>query len=338
MNFPLALTQVVSRTIGISLVAQTSRYRSWPWHGNLVDAPLALAETRTSGLRRIYANGHRDAWDGPAVFRDAVEKHGGIQLAPEKRAALVHPLTMLMWGELGAWIVSAELAERLEDPDARLAASSQVFDEARHFYTLRDYVTLLHVPVPELDPYFRLAVRRLLCAKGLELKLLAMQILAEGAAQAIFRFLADADVEPVLTELLPYIEKDEARHVGLGILTLPERLSRLGPRRCRRLSSRVGAIGDLFLAAQLRYLAHYRALGLDPSDLVRRSDKLLYELSRKLGNVPGTDQPYFRTEDPNGPGYEERMAQLFPPAGARPSASARILRGVIDFGARTLPS
>src|SRR4029453_9174919 len=145
----------------------------------LIDAPLALAEARTTGLRRIYANGHRDAWDGSAVFRDAVAKHGGIQLDAEKRGALVHPLTMLMWGELGAWIVSADLARRLHDPGPR----------RRGF-----------LPLP-----------------------------------------AHQQIEPVLTEILPYIERDEARHVGLGILHLPARLGALGPRRCRRPAPQGGA-------------------------------------------------------------------------------------------------
>jgi len=338
MSFGSHLAGILFRTVGVALVARASRYRSWPSSAALIDEPLALAEARTSGLRRIYANGHRDAWDGPAVFREAVSKHGGIQLDSEKRAALVHPMTMLMWGELAAWIVSADLAERLEDPDARLAASSQVFDEARHFYLLRDYVALLHVPVPQLDPYFRIAVRRLLCSRSLELKLFTMQILTEGAAQAIFRFLADARIEPVLTEILPYIERDEARHVGLGILHLPERLARLGPRRCRRLANKVGAIGDLFLANQIRYLHHYRTLGLEPRDLIRRGDKMIHELSQKLGTVPNTGEPYFRSEDPKAPGYEERLDRLFPPAGAEPSSDARILQRLIDFGAATLPS
>jgi len=121
----------------------------------------------------------------------------------EKRGALVYPISMLMGGELAAWIVAAELAERLEDADAKLAASSQVFDEARHFYVLRDYAAALQVPVPNLDPYFAIGVRRLLATKDLTVKLFAMQLLAEGAAMAIFRFLdaaLDASVEDFAEE------------------------------------------------------------------------------------------------------------------------------------------
>jgi len=338
VNFPVLLGKIVIRSVGVSVSARLGPYRTWPDQSVMIEAPLALAEERTSRLRRIYDHCSRDTWDGAAVFRNAVSRHGGIQLDDARRIALAHPMTMLMWGELAAWLVSAELAERLDDPDAKMAASSQVFDEARHFYVLRDYVALLHVPVPPLDPYFRIAVRRLLGARSLELKLFAMQILAEGAAQTIFRFLADAQVEPVLSEILPYIERDEARHVGLGILHLPERLTRLTPRKCRRLSSQVSALGDLLTANQLRYLRHYRALGLEPRDLIRSADKMMHELAHKLGKVPGTDQPYFRTTDPYSPSYESDLDQVVPPAGMPPSPAARILHRVIDFGAATLPS
>jgi hypothetical protein len=67
----------------------------------------------------------------------------------------------------------------------------------------------------------------MLSHRDLTIKLFAMQILAEGTAMVIFRFLADAKIEPVLTDLLPYIERDEARHVGLGVLYLPQRLAKL---------------------------------------------------------------------------------------------------------------
>jgi hypothetical protein len=338
MHQALVIAKVVRRSIGVAFAARIGRFRSWPPTSLLIDAPLALAEERTNRLRRIYAHAARDAWDGPELFRQAMARHGGIQLARKKREALAHPVVMLTWGELAAWIVSAELAERLEDADARLAASGQVFDEARHFYTLRDYLAALHVPAPALDPYFAIGVRRLLMSHDLDLKLFTMQILAEGAAQAIFRFLREARVEPVLGDLLPSIERDEARHVGLGIVHLPKRLERLSRRKVRALASRVGAIGDLFVAAQVRLLPHYQALGADPRELVRGADRMLFELSRKLGSVPGTDEPFFRTDDPSAPGYEAKLDLVLPQPGTQPSAAARVLRSAIELGARALPS
>jgi hypothetical protein len=325
------------RVVTLSLRGKVGRFRSWPSRALVIDEPLALAEERTNRLERIYQKCTANVWDGPTVFRDAVHRHGGIQLSRDKRVALSHVIATLMWGELGAWIVSAELAERLDDADARMAASSQVFDEARHFYILRDYMALLHVPVPALDPFFVAGVRSLLTTKDLTIKLMAMQILAEGAAQSIFSFLAEKEVEPVLTEILPYIERDEARHVGLGILHLPERLARLSPRQCRKLAQEVYAIGDMFGLSAVKNLPHYETLGLDPRDLFKRADGLLTNLAEKLGNVPGTDQRYFRTDDPRDPRYEEKLRLLFPEPGATRNGAATAIRGLVDLGSRYLP-
>jgi hypothetical protein len=332
------IARFITHTTRGSIAGRLGRFRSWPDERLALDAPLALAEERTDRLRRIYANATRDVWDGPAVFRDAVARHGGIQLSRDKRLALAHPLAMLMWGELAAWIVSAELAERLEDPDARLAASSQVFDEARHFYLLRDYLALLHVPLPKLDPYFRIAARSLLTSRDLVFKLMAMQIVAEGTAQAIFRFLVDARIEPVLSEILPFIERDEARHVGLGILHLPEQLRRLSPRRLRALRPRVGVVADQFFVTQLRYADHYRAIGAEPRELAKRGDRMLAELGRKLGASTHTGEPFFAAGALSDPANAASLDVLLPPPGAAPSGAARAFRGLVDFGAAAFPN
>lgn len=338
MGSVAAIGHVMKRAVSNSLHARFGRFRAWPNEALLLDEPLALAEERTDRLRRIYANALRDAWDGPAIFREAMARHGGIQLSREKREALAHPITMLMWGELAAWVVAAELAERLEDADARLAASAQVFDEARHFYTLRDYVAALHVPAPKLDPYFAIGARRLLATKDLTVKLFAMQLLAEGTAMAIFRFLADAKIEPVLTEILPYIEKDEARHVGLGVLYLPQRLEKLPVKELLRIRDVTYGIGDLFGATQIRYAKHYAVLGADPRDLIRSADKMLHELSEKVGPIPGTDLRFFPTNPTQSPSYEANLDLVLPRPGSGGGWLGRALRGVIELGARVLPA
>lgn len=335
-NITSVATRVVSRALSNVVRTRIGAFRSWPNEALMIDEPLAMAEERTSKLRRIYANAGRDMWDGPTVFREAMEKHGGIQLSQEKREALAQVLVGLMWGELAAWTVAAELAERLEDPDARMAASSQVFDEARHFYTLRDYVAALHVPMPKLDPYYGVAIRRLLATKDLTVKLFAMQILAEGAAVVIFRFLGDAKVEPVLGELLPLIEKDEARHVGLGVLYLPDRLKELSHRQLMRVRNTTYGIGDLFGAAQIRNAHHYRVLGAEPRELIRNADKMLFELSEKIGPVPGTDLKFFSTNPVASGDYDKGLDLILPKPGQQLGWAARLAQGIIEYGARAI--
>jgi hypothetical protein len=115
-------------------------------------------------------------------------------------------------------------------------------------------------------------------------------------------------------------------------------MAKLTPRQCRRLASHVGGVGDLFGATQIRYIEHYRALGAEPRELFRAADKMLNELSKKLGNIPGTDEPYFRTADPSTPEYERHLSFVLPKAGLPLGRIARAVRALVDFGARALPA
>lgn len=336
-NPVVVVSRVVLRAVKNSVLARIGPYRSWPDTSMLLDSPLAMAEERTSRLRRIYDNAGRDSWDGAKVFREAMEKHGGIQLEREKREALAYLVTGLMWGELAAWIIAAELTERIEDPDARMAASSQVFDEARHFYVMRDYVAALHVPIPPLEPYYAIAFRRLLSAKDLVVKLFAMQILAEGAAVVIFRFLHESQIEPVLSDILPLVERDESRHVGLGVLYLPGELEKLPQKKLMRIRSATYGIGDLFGAAQIRNAKHFATLGIDPRDLIRSADKMLFELSEKIGPIPGTDLRFFPVNPTTSPDYERNLDYVLPREGQPPPPGGRLLRRIIDHGLTIRP-
>jgi hypothetical protein len=58
-------------------------------------------------------------------------------------------------------------------------------------------------------------------------KLLGMQLQLEPTALCIFHALRDVGVCPILSSLLRLFEKDEARHVGLGVQLLPSLLKRM---------------------------------------------------------------------------------------------------------------
>lgn len=334
MSLLAILYHTVVQTLVIAVVTRFGRHRHWPSRQLLLESPLALAEERTTRLRRIHAHAGRDAWDGAEVFREAVAKHGGIQLEPEKREALARVLSILLWGELAAWSVAAELAEGLEDTDARMAASSQAFDEARHFYVLRDYMALLHVPCPPVDPFFAAGARRVLKTRNLVVKLVAIQLLAEGGATAIFRLLMDHHVEPVLCEILPLVEKDESRHVGLGVMHLPRLLGEMTPRQWKRVRRVTIGIGNLIGAANFRNAEAYRTLGIEPRTMARETDKVVSELIRKLGSPPGSDRPYFPTVDVDSPQYQRNLEQMFPAPGEPPGWLGRTFQGALRVGER----
>src|SRR5262245_23340190 len=110
-----------------------------------------VAAIKTKRLERLYHLTREHAWDGKAVLGALIEKHGppGKDMPEDVRRPLARLLTILMWGELAAWNISADLALGIDDVDAKMAATGQVFDEARHFTVLREYVIALG-PVDEL--------------------------------------------------------------------------------------------------------------------------------------------------------------------------------------------
>lgn len=199
------------------------------WHGKKSQIPFdmfALARSaddarRSAKLRHIYHRGQELAWDGQEVLAALIAQHGGIHVAPDKARALGKVFEIILWGELAAWKVSSALAEELVPLEAKMAATAQAHDEARHFYVMYDYLQALGYQPTRVDPFSQRVLDLVLGARRLSHKLLGMQLMLETIALTIFGEVEDSGVEPVLCGLLRYYQKDEARHVGLGTQYLP---------------------------------------------------------------------------------------------------------------------
>ncbi|MCC7535236.1 MAG: ferritin-like domain-containing protein [Deltaproteobacteria bacterium] len=254
-------------------------------HSELLDESVRAAEEKSRKLERLYHNTTTHAWDGKKVLQSLVEKHGGIHVPPDKREALGHTFTVILWGELAAWNVAADLARALPDVDAKLAATGQAFDEARHFYVLRDYLMMSGVPLPPLGPLVRRVLTSVLDAPSPAAKLSGMQLLVENLALAIFRQVADARVEPVLTDLLEYIERDEARHVALGVMYLPKLLERTSRWERMRLWAFSTQTFLLTVGHGRRMDPHWKALGVNHRGLALHSFRLHQQMMRQMKEV-----------------------------------------------------
>ena len=191
-----------------------------PFH--MFDSTLADREARRAKrMESIYHVGQDRIWDGRAILAELIAKHGAPKLPARERKALSSIFSVIMWGELAAWKISARLSDHIVPLEGKLAAASQVHDEARHFYVMHDYLEALGEKPPELDRWSKRVLEMTLSTKNLAKKLLGMQLTIETIALTIFQRVRELQVEPVLSELLPYYERDEARHVGLGIQMLP---------------------------------------------------------------------------------------------------------------------
>ncbi len=194
----------------------------------MFDHAYSEAEARRAKrMESIYHVGQNRIWDGRAVLADLIAKHGKPKLGPKETRALSRIFSIIMWGELAAWKISAQLSDKLEPLDAKLAAASQVHDEARHFYVMHDYLEALGEKPAQLDFWARRVVEMTLGTKSLAKKLLGMQLTIEVIALTIFQRVREMNAEPVLSELLPYYERDEARHVGLGVQLLPKLIAEM---------------------------------------------------------------------------------------------------------------
>lgn len=263
---------------------------SWPPYHLMKRDYLAEAKAKNERLERLYHVGHKQAWDGKQVLAELLKKHGGIRIAPAKKKALAEIFSTILWGELAAWSISADLALQLEDTEAKMAATSQVFDEARHFYTMRDYLLALDCEVPPLDGYTHAVLTELLDTHRLIDKLLGMQLIVESVAVTLFKTVAQANVEPVLSELMPYFERDEARHVGLGVLYLPRLLAGIGPLEGARLKLLQLKIVTLIGWGTHLKTRYFVELGIDNNETFRRGMKLNNEVMSGM-RTPDGEEP-----------------------------------------------
>ncbi|MBP6631232.1 MAG: ferritin-like domain-containing protein [Kofleriaceae bacterium] len=220
----------------------------------------------------IYHRGQELAWDGRDILGELIAKHGGVHLDdPAKRQALARVFNIILWGELAAWKISAQLADRLVPMEAKLAATAQAFDEARHFYVMHDYLDALGFRPTRMDRAPQALLDVVLETDDLAVKILGMQLMVETMALTLFQTVRDLEVEPVLTELLRYFERDEARHVGLGMQFLPTLIKDMSKRQLLGLITQQTRLLGWAMAEQWVLRRDFEALGLNPRVVMERA-------------------------------------------------------------------
>ncbi len=271
-------------------------------------------------LENIYHRGQAKAWDGRAVLAELVSRHGKPELPGNRAEALRLILANIFWGELAAWRISADLALQLVPLEAKMAATSQAHDEARHFYVLHDYLRLLgHAPAP-LPPRAARLLDEVANAPDLVRKLLGMQLMVEPLALTLFQLLRERRVEPVLTELLAYYERDEARHVALGALHLPTLMADMSQAELLSLWRWQMHMFMLQIDGLVESAPSLAALGIDAREVYRLGQAKQLAASRMmfggLADRPWLLQLFVRVT-------EARMAFSFPAEGSGPGARLR---------------
>jgi hypothetical protein len=136
-------------------------------------------------------------------------------------------LSQFLHGEQGALLVSSQLVSCAPTYDAKLYASSQTFDEARHVEAfgryLRDKVRITY-PV---NLHLKALLDKILTDPRWDLKFIGMQLIIESLALAAFHVQKEMSSDPLLRDILDLVVRDEARHVAFGVNYMEQHVKNL---------------------------------------------------------------------------------------------------------------
>lgn len=194
------------------------------------------------GLEELYTKAKQSQWDSAELldWRSDVDPESEIvprwasqlatfepvtRLSAKERAHLAHAelaltLSNFLHGEQGAMIVASQLVSQVPWMDAKLYASTQTMDEARHVEVFHRYVhDKLEWEWP-INADLKILLDTLVADGRWDVKYLGMQVILEGVAMGAFGTFHQITSEPLLKSLLFNVMRDESRHVAFGVRSL----------------------------------------------------------------------------------------------------------------------
>ena len=204
-------------------------------------------EVRLPRVDRLYELAKRDQWNYTDLRAKDERGIDDSLLLPAEREAVARVVSQLYYGERGALLISSQLAAMVPDSESSAFLTSQSFDEARHMEVFSGMARDLHELAP-INPCLQVLLSDLLQTRHLADKLLGMNLLVEGLALSVFHHMLlvfsrhpriqGAFGREVIVEPIENIVRDESRHVGFGVLYLPELVKGLSFRRKAELMAR----------------------------------------------------------------------------------------------------
>lgn len=192
------------------------------WNGETdLDWSISVDEEQVAsqlGVAAPEAAWLRNAAEEAGVTRNWTDKEW-LQLGIEGQR---WRLSQFMHGEQGALICTARITETVPWYDAKLYASTQVVDEARHVEVFAKYLDTKMGGYYPINAHLEALLNDIIRDNRWDMTYLGMQVMVEGLALAAFGFMHMLVEEPLLKNLLRYVMSDEARHVAFGVLSLKE--------------------------------------------------------------------------------------------------------------------
>jgi rubrerythrin len=175
-------------------------------------------------LERLFEQAKRDFWNES----DVVDWDRDLVLPVAQRRPLARVLSIIYYGERAAMEVSAQLLTMVDDEQAKFALAAQVIEEAKHVSVFRRLLKKLD-DIHPADPWSRRLLSDLIRVRHVAAKLIGMQLIVENVANHLFKHIGEAVPDPMIKEVLAYVERDEKKHTGLAAIYLPNILGTIRP-------------------------------------------------------------------------------------------------------------
>ncbi|MGH7390560.1 MAG: ferritin-like domain-containing protein [Candidatus Rokuibacteriota bacterium] len=264
-----------------------------PW---IIDSPMQTTfeldyTVHAEDMRGLYEKAKRDQWnaardvawdtpepdDGRTLADELVDIHGSPlwdRLGERDRVELNRRITawrlsVLVYGEQGAMLACSQLVDIVPGADHKFFQATQVMDEARHNEVLERYLQHrlggLHYPMPDNERFLFDAI---LGDPRWYVKTIALQLVAETFAVAMFKMMAECAHDPLLRDICRRILQDESRHMGFGMLALPDVVRDAGPGERREMED-FACDGIEKILTGFFPLEPYRDLGFSPAEIAQ---------------------------------------------------------------------
>jgi len=230
-------------------------------------------------MRRLYENAKRDQWnaskdipwtdalpsDGRVIADELIDIYGSPlwENLPEadkvalNRRIAAWRLSVLMHGEQGALLACSQMVDIVQGADQKFFQATQVQDEARHNEVLSRYLAdrleglTYPMPANEKDLF-----DSILSESRWYLKTIALQLVAETFAVALFKMMSESARDPVLGTICRRILQDESRHMGFGMLALPKVVNEASETERRELEEELALAARVFVTVIFHWLNH----------------------------------------------------------------------------------
>lgn len=240
-------------------------------------------------LVNLYEKAKRDFWNETT----AIDWEQPLTLSQEQRVALARLLSITYYGERAALTIASQLVASVPDEEARQVLACQVVEEAKHvgaFQRLLKRLDRIHPP-----SYFaRKLLVDLIETKEPTAKLVGMHLFVENIANHSFHALAEAVDDPLVSQVLEYVARDEAKHTAIAVLYLPSLLEKLPAHKAAALYAKQAKWLALGLMMVKDGYADARTLNVDLKGAGQRALKQHYTLREQMGSKRGLlDVPHF---------------------------------------------